>query len=143
MALYGIADGLLPGVVFAGACAIIEPCGISVGTGALITLGVGSLAALAAYLWSRRNSGPKADTAVGVTAGGQATDRYGNKLGPSGEPQVNETDSNTREDARNRALGEGSGAEEHANPTAGKPHFHPTDAQGNKKPGSTHHNYPD
>ena len=87
--------------------------------------------------------GPKAAEAPGVSASGQATDQYGNKLGPSGKPMIHETNSNTREGARNRALNEGSGATEHPNPTRGDPHFHPTDAQGDKKPNSTHHNYPD
>jgi len=91
----------------------------------------------------RGGTGPKAANAPGVSAGGQATDEYGRKRGPSGKPQINETDSNTREGAGNRSLDEGSGKVEHANPARGKPHFHPTDAQGNKKPGSTHHNYPD
>ena len=85
----------------------------------------------------------KAKDAAGVNSGGQATDEHGNKLGPSGRPMVHETKSKTREDARNKALSEGSGAVEHSNPKAGKPHFHPTDAEGNKKPTSTHHNYPD
>jgi RHS repeat-associated protein len=87
--------------------------------------------------------GPKAAEAPGTSASGQATDQYGNKLGPSGKPMIHETNSNTREGARNRALNEGSGATEHSNPTRGNPHFHPTDAQGEKKPNSTHHNYPD
>lgn len=90
-----------------------------------------------------QQSGPKAADAPGVTAGGQATDAHGNKLGPSGETQVDRTRSNTREGARNRALGEGSGAVEHRNPRVGSRHWHPTDAQGNKKPSSTHHEYPD
>ncbi len=85
----------------------------------------------------------KASDAPGTSASGQATDQYGNKLGPSGKPMVHETNSNTREGAKNKALSEGSGAVEHSNPTVGKPHFHPTDAEGNKKPTSTHHNYPD
>ncbi len=88
------------------------------------------------------NSGPKAENAPGVTAGGQATDEYGNKLGPSGDTQVNETQSKTREAARNRALKEGPGAVEHATPKHGQPHFHPTRRNGKKKPCSTHHNYP-
>jgi hypothetical protein len=88
------------------------------------------------------SSGPKAAEAPGVTAGGQATDVHGNKIGPSGKPQVNETESTTREGAKNKALGEGAGATEHAAPTVGKPHWHPTGADGEKKPTSTHHNYP-
>jgi RHS repeat-associated protein len=84
----------------------------------------------------------KAASAPGVTAGGQATDRYGNKLGPSGKEQINTTTTTTREGARNRALNEGSGAVEHATPKKGGPHFHPTDNKGNKVPASTHHDYP-
>jgi RHS repeat-associated protein len=91
---------------------------------------------------NRTSSGPKANDAPGVTAGGQATDEHGNKLGPSGEKQVNTTSSNTREAARNRARSEGSGTTEHRNPRRGKPHFHPTDNKGKKKPSSTHHEYP-
>lgn len=87
-------------------------------------------------------SGPKAANAPGVTAGGQATDRHGNKIGPSGKPQVNKTKSNTRKGAEDKAKSEGSGATEHSNPTKGDPHFHPTDADGNKVPNSTHHEYP-
>ena len=91
-----------------------------------------------------RPQGPvKAKDAPGVTSGGQATDKEGNKLGPSGRPQINETHSNTREGAGNRALNEGSGKVEHPNPKRGQPHFHPTDNKGKKKHGSTHHNYPD
>jgi RHS repeat-associated protein len=89
------------------------------------------------------SGGPKANDAPGVSAGGQATDKHGNKLGPSGEPQVNKTRSNTREGARNKALNEGSGATEHRTPKQGDPHFHPTDNKGKKKPSSTHHEYPD
>jgi len=67
----------------------------------------------------------------------------GNKLGGSGKPQQHETNSNTREAAKNKALNEGSRAVEHRAPKDGKPHFHSADAQGNKKPSGTHHNYPD
>ncbi|MDZ7640058.1 MAG: RHS repeat-associated core domain-containing protein [Bryobacterales bacterium] len=49
-------------------------------------------------------TGPvKAKDAPGVTAGGQATNKHGQKLGPSGRPQVNNVSSNTREAARNKA----------------------------------------
>ena len=90
-----------------------------------------------------KGEGPKAKDAPGVTAGGQATDKYGNKLGPSGEKQVNTTTSNTREGARNKALNQGSGAVEHSNPQHGEnPHFHSTDNKGKKKPSSAHHEYP-
>jgi hypothetical protein len=91
---------------------------------------------------SQATTGPKAATAPGVTAGGQATDQHGNKIGPSGKPQVNKTKSTTREGAKNKAKAEGSGTTEHATPTVGEPHFHPTGADGEKKPSSTHHEYP-
>ncbi len=89
------------------------------------------------------NTGPKAAKSAGVTAGGQATDEHGNKLGPSRKPQVNKTQSSSRKGADDKAKSEGSGSVEHSNPKVGKPHFHPTDADGNKKPTSTHHEYPD
>ena len=90
-----------------------------------------------------QRSGPKAADAPGVTAGGQATDKYGNKLGPSGEAQVDKTKSTTREGARNKALGQGSGAVEHKRDQRMGPHFHPSDANGEKKPSSAHHEYPE
>ena len=78
-----------------------------------------------------------------VTLSGQKADQYGNKLGGSGKPQQHETTSNTREGANNKALSEGSGSTNHSNPKTGQPHVHPTDAAGEKKPNSTHHNYPE
>jgi hypothetical protein len=64
-------------------------------------------------------------------------------IGTSGEPLVNKISSDTREAARNKALKEGSGAEEHRKPSQGKPHFHPTTKKGDKQSSSTHHEYPD
>jgi RHS repeat-associated protein len=124
-----------------GSTALIVHGGAT-GTVAAANLGAAAGNAITAVIESR-SSGPKAADAPGVSAGGQATDKQGNKLGPSRKPQVNETNSNTREGAGNRALNEGSGKVEHPNPKRGEPHFHPTDNKGKKKPGSTHHNYPD
>ena len=90
-----------------------------------------------------QQSGPKAADAPGITAGGQATDKYGNKIGPSGQPQVDKTKSNTREEAGNRARGQGSGAVEHKRDKNMGPHFHPADPSGEKKPNSVHHEYPE
>jgi hypothetical protein len=90
------------------------------------------------------NTEPKAADAAGVTAGGQATNKYGDKLGPSGEVQVNQARHSTEKGAKDAARQEGAGApEKHVNPTKGGPHYHPTDKQGKKIPSSTHHNYPD
>jgi hypothetical protein len=79
----------------------------------------------------------------GVTAGGQATNEFGNKRGPSGREQVDKTKSTTRERARNKALGQGSGAVEHKRDKSMGPHFHPSDSSGEKKPSSAHHEYPE
>lgn len=150
----GVAGAIVGGIVGAAGGTLVEPGGGTiVGGGLGGTEGAKDGAAVGALIGATLGviystakdaaTGPKAADAPGVTAGGQATDKYGNKLGPSGKPQVNETNSNTREAARNRALGQGSGAVEHSNPQAGRPHWHPTDAQGNKKPNSTHNNYPE
>jgi RHS repeat-associated protein len=91
----------------------------------------------------KANSGPQANTAPGVTAGGQATDVHGNKIGPSGKPQVNEVDHSGKKGAKDAARNEGKGKpEQHPSPKRGDPHFHPTDESGDKQPTSTHHNYP-
>jgi hypothetical protein len=86
-------------------------------------------------------SKPKPD---GQTANGQPTDKYGNKLGPSGRPMVHNVDYPTRNRAKDGAknVSPGGTPVEHSNPVKGKPHFHPGDKDGNKKPGSAHHNYP-
>lgn len=89
----------------------------------------------------KTNTGPKAATAPGVTAGNQATNVHGQKLGPSGKPQVNNVESNTREGAKN-AGNKGSGTVEHSNPKEGDPHFHTTRGDGTKVQDSTHYNYP-
>ncbi len=90
----------------------------------------------------KKSTGPAAADSPGTSASGQATDKHGNKLGPSGKPMVHEAASNTREGARNKALSKGSGAEEHANPKRGRPHFHP-ERKGKKDPSSAHYTYPD
>ncbi len=88
------------------------------------------------------SGGPKANDAPGVTAGGQATNEHGQKLGPSGKPQVNNVNKNTRE-AANNAANKGSGTVEHPNPNRGEPHFHTKRGTGKKKQDSTHYNYPE
>jgi len=103
--------------------------------------GVG--AALGSAL-AKGSAGPKAADAAGVTAGGQATDRYGNKLGPSGDPQVNQPRHSTEKGAKDAARQEGDRAPvKHPNPTRGEGHYQAADKQGNKIPNSTHHIYPD
>jgi hypothetical protein len=51
----------------------------------------------------KANTGPKAADAPGVTAGGQRTDKYGNKVGPSGKNQVNEVAHSGKKGAKDAA----------------------------------------
>ncbi len=91
----------------------------------------------------KTNTGPKVADAPGVTAGGQATAKYGNKVGPSGKNQVDQVDHSGKKGAKDAAREEGKGApEKHPSPTKGDPHYHPTDADGEKQPNSTHRTYP-
>ncbi len=77
------------------------------------------------------------------TSSGQATDKHGNKLGPSGKPQINKVTHSTQKSAKDAARAEGKGKPvKHPSPQKGKQHYHPTDKSGNKKPTSTHHEYP-
>jgi hypothetical protein len=114
--------------------------------GATATAGAGHLAAAAgdainSAIESRSSSGPKANDAPGVTAGGQATNEHGQKLGPSGKPQVNNVENTTKERASN-AANKGSGVVSDPNPTRGEPHFHTKRGTGKKKRDGTHYNYP-
>jgi hypothetical protein len=80
--------------------------------------------------------------APGQTAAGHPTDVHGNKLGPSGKPQVDVVNHPTQKRAKDAARAEGQGAPvKHTNPKKGGDHYHPTDKDGNKKPNSTHHEY--
>jgi RHS repeat-associated protein len=93
---------------------------------------------------SQRRSDSQDGKQTGSTAGGGKTDEFGNKLGPSGKPQVNKVEHPTRKKAKDAARNEGQGApENHTNPNKGKQHYHATDREGNKKPNSTHHEYPE
>jgi RHS repeat-associated protein len=91
-----------------------------------------------------QSTGPKAADAPGVTAGGQAANEHGEKLGPSGKPMVHDADMPSKKAAKDAARNAGQGTPvQHPSPRKGKPHFHPSDSDGKKKPGSTHYNYPD
>lgn len=62
-------------------------------------------------------------------------------LGPSGKPKIHNVDHPNKKSAKDAARNDGQGAPmNHPSPTVGKPHYHPTDADGNKIPG-VHHNY--
>jgi RHS repeat-associated protein len=88
-----------------------------------------------------KNSGK---TSPGQTAGGKATDEYGNAIGPSGRIQVNAPRFPTKKGAKDAARRVGKRAPVNdPSPEVGDPHFHPTDANGKKIPGSTHFGYPE
>jgi hypothetical protein len=85
----------------------------------------------------------KAADAPGVTAGGQATDKYGNKIGPSGKPQVNQVDHSTEKGAKEAAQ---QGGREHPK-SIQAPRWVirtiiPLMRTEIKLPNSAHHNYP-
>jgi RHS repeat-associated protein len=80
--------------------------------------------------------------AAGTTSSGHPTDEHGNKLGPSGKPQVNTVTHSSRKQALNAARQEGQGAPVlHNSPKKGERHFHATDSEGDKVPNSTHHEF--
>ncbi len=109
-----------------------------------ITGAKNTIEALSNVMQSRQTSGsgPKAKDAPGQTASGQATDKYGNKLGPSGKSQINKVEHSTQKAAKDAARQEGKQAPvKHASPKKGDSHYHPTDKSGEKIPGSTHHEY--
>jgi hypothetical protein len=85
---------------------------------------------------------PKAATAPGVTAGGQATDVHGNKVGPSGKNQAHTIKNATKKGAKDAARNAGKGKPvKHASPAKGDSHYHPTDENGDKIPNSPHFEY--
>ena len=64
------------------------------------------------------------------------------EIGPSGKPKIHVKKHSSRKKAKDSASQEGSGPPmHHPSPTRGGPHYHPTDANGNKIPGP-HHEYP-
>jgi len=149
----GVAGAIVGGIAGGTGGTLVEP-----GGGTLVGIGLGGTegakdgAALGALIGATLGviysqakdavSGPKAADAPGVTAGNQATNEHGQKVGPSGKPQVNNVSKNTREGANN-AANKGSGTINHANPARGEPHFHTKRGDGSKKQDSTHYNYPD
>ena len=83
-----------------------------------------------------------ASTVTGKTHSGQNTDQHGNKLGPSGKPQIDKVRHSTKKAAKDAARQEGKGAPvNHASPKKGESHYHATDKSGQKDKGSTHHEY--
>jgi RHS repeat-associated protein len=89
----------------------------------------------------------KASESPGQTYNGHPTDKYGNKLGGSGEARAKvQGHGNSPKAAKDAARADGNkGSKPIKDPAHSegvtKPHYHPTDAQGNRKPGATHHTY--
>jgi hypothetical protein len=81
----------------------------------------------------------KSTTPVGVTSAGQKINAYAEKLGRNGTPMRHSKRHSTTKRAKDAARQEGKTApEKHG----GDGHFYPTDAEGNKLPNATHHEYP-
>ncbi len=72
------------------------------------------------------------------------SDAPSSENGPSGKPKRHDKEHPTRKRARDAARNDGKGPPiHHPTPTDGrKPHYHPTDSKGGKKPGGAHHTYP-
>ncbi len=80
---------------------------------------------------------------TGETYNGQATDKFGNKLGPSGETMIHIKNFPTRKRAKDAARNAGKGEPmNHPRPQVGSPHFHPTDEEGEKIHDGVHNAYP-
>jgi len=121
-----------------------------VGAVAGVPVGIASTAAVVqgvAAVGTATNNLVKASESPGQTYNGHPTDEYGNKLGGSGEARPKITDhGNSPKAAKDAARADGNkGSKPIKDPAhakgATKPHYHPTDAQGNRKPGATHHTY--
>ena len=140
--------------VIAGASGEVASLGIATPVAVPVALHGVSVFATAGYnLFStplKQNTPPaggspfktKSKEAPGQTASGHPTDKRGNKLGPSGKPQVNTVKHPSQKSAKDAARNEGKGAPvKHPSPQKGNSHYHPVDKNGNKKPTSTHHEY--
>ena len=77
-----------------------------------------------------------------TSAGGRATDEYGNILGPSGEAMIHTPRYPTRKAAKDAARNGGAGAPEcDPSPSKGRRHFHSTDKNGDRMHDGVHHEY--
>ena len=113
------------------------------GGGALWTVGEWSLGAICVATGACEAAAIVAGvTAVGV-AGGYLIYRGVRQLGGSGNPRRHFPRYPSRKRALDAARDAGQGPpEEHRNPKEGRPHFHPTDANGNIIPDGVHHTFP-
>jgi len=65
------------------------------------------------------------------------------QIGPSGKPKIHVKKHSSKKKAKDAASQDGNGPPmHHPSPTTGGPHYHPTDANGEKIPGGNHHEYP-
>jgi len=75
--------------------------------------------------------------ATTATWNGQATDKHGNKLGPSGKPVRHNPECPTQKEAKDTARQQGKGT-----PVKHDDHYHPSGPDGDKAPGSPHYHFP-
>lgn len=135
-ALIGGVAGAGLGVAVTAGCASVTFGLCAAGGPAIVGVSAGLGASLGGLIGTIfENSG-------GRTASGGYTDEHGNELGPSGKPKIHVVKHPTLKGAKDAAREEGDGAPvKHPSPTQGNGHFHPT-KDGEKAPGSTHHEYP-
>jgi RHS repeat-associated protein len=138
------------GVPVAGAGEVISGIGVAkVATGA-VTLFNGANNASQGYDYGGKNNASSGNSNTSntskpstQTSSGQAADKHGNKLGPSGKPQVNKVTLSSQKQAKDAARSNGDGKPvKHSSPSKGNSHYHPTDKDGQKIPNSTHYEYP-
>ena len=142
--LIGAGAGAAVGVLVAGTCAASSAGICTLAAPAIVGFFAAGGATVGGLIGTVMDMGGNSGkNAPGQTAGGRATDEYGNVLGPSGAPANHEVDHATKKAAKDAARKEGKGPPvNHPSPKRGKPHYHPTGPDGEKIPSSTHHNYP-
>jgi RHS repeat-associated protein len=128
-------------VPVAGVGLVVAEAGTATAAGGAILMANGTANASKGYNYG--NEEKISSKPASQTSSGRATDQNGNKLGPSGKPQVNTVQHSTQKAAKDAARNEGKGAPvKHTNPVKGEDHYHSTNNNGEKVPNSTHHEYP-
>jgi RHS repeat-associated protein len=137
----GVGEVVVAGSGELASVGVATPAALVLGAHGVVTIGVAARNLIKGASNNEKSS--TSSSSEGRTASGQKTDQHGNKLGRSGKPQVNTVRHSTQKAAKDAARNEGRGAPvKHTNPSKGNNHYHPTDKDGNKKPSSTHHEYP-
>ena len=124
--------------------ALVAGVGTAVAGLAIAAQGVTNVAAgavVAANVMQMRGSGDGGKAAAADRAANVAKGVPASRLGPSGKPKIHNVQHSSKKAAEEAARHEGKGEPlKHATSEEQSPHYHPTDAEGEKVPG-VHHNY--